>query len=228
MLKSFVDFMTTRGYKIDLQCKDDSRLMKFLNFFVRIFNKNFMTKYVTTVGNKIYFPSLEYMYEDEARAIRLICHELQHILDKERIDKKYVTGTFNFAYLFPQILAICSLGVLLAFIWPVCLWYLCFLVFLLPFPAKDRINFEVKAYAVSLYCLQLKYEYEGKKFDHELHSSVIALNLVGPNYYYAGRSPKKLTKRLIKLYKDAQSMKILFPLTRDISNWFDKYYSESA
>jgi hypothetical protein len=36
--------------------KDDSPLMKFLNFFVRLFNKTFMTTYATTICNRVYIP----------------------------------------------------------------------------------------------------------------------------------------------------------------------------
>jgi len=36
--------------------KDDSPFMKFLNFFVRLFNKTFMTTYATTICNRVYIP----------------------------------------------------------------------------------------------------------------------------------------------------------------------------
>lgn len=36
--------------------KDDSPFMKFLNFFVRLFNKTFMTTYATTICNRVYVP----------------------------------------------------------------------------------------------------------------------------------------------------------------------------
>jgi hypothetical protein len=34
--------------------KEDSWFMKFLNIFVRVFNKNFMTEYTITIGNRVY------------------------------------------------------------------------------------------------------------------------------------------------------------------------------
>lgn len=36
--------------------KDDSPLMRFLNFFIRAFNKRFMEGYATTVCNRVYIP----------------------------------------------------------------------------------------------------------------------------------------------------------------------------
>ena len=36
--------------------KDDSPFMKFLNVFVGVFNKTFMTTYATTICNRVYIP----------------------------------------------------------------------------------------------------------------------------------------------------------------------------
>ena len=67
-----------KKYKYKIVYKGDSKFMKFLNFFVRIFNKTFMTGYVTTIGSTIYTP-----YSNKYVSHSTMIHELQHLKDSK-------------------------------------------------------------------------------------------------------------------------------------------------
>lgn len=73
--------------------------------------------------------------------MRILAHEVVHLLDSERCSEP----VFMLSYLFPQILAV---GVFcLPLIGP---WALLFLLFLLPLPAPFRFYFESRAFALDL------------------------------------------------------------------------------
>lgn len=62
--------------------KSKSLFMRFLNLFVRWFNKRFMTEFTTTVGSKTFFPPAlldPRVVDDQAVAIE--CHEFIHKWD---------------------------------------------------------------------------------------------------------------------------------------------------
>lgn len=67
-----------KKYKYKRVWKQKSKFMKFLNFFVQIFNKRFMDGYVTTIGNTIYTPD-----EDKKVSPSTLIHELQHLKDSK-------------------------------------------------------------------------------------------------------------------------------------------------
>ena len=67
-----------KKYKYKIVYKGNSKFMKFLNFFVRIFNKTFMTRYVTTIGSTIYTPN-----KDLSVPHSTMIHELQHLKDSK-------------------------------------------------------------------------------------------------------------------------------------------------
>jgi len=121
--------------------KEDSLLMKFVNVIVVWFCPDFMTHYTTVIGNTIYLPSAQLEQRDEDTLMRILAHEIVHILDAER----WTFPLFWLGYLFPQILA---LGV---FLFPLLgFWALLFLLFLLPLPASFRLYFEARAYAIDV------------------------------------------------------------------------------
>lgn len=115
--------------------------MQFLNIFVIWFCPDFMTHYTTVVGRTIYIPSVKMQTTDEDALMRIIAHEVVHILDSE----KWSLPVFISGYLFPQILAA---GVLLVPL--IGLWALFFLLFLLPLPSGFRLYFESRAYAMDV------------------------------------------------------------------------------
>lgn len=160
---------------IKIKYKDESFFMKFLSILL-FFNKDFNTKYITTIGNSIYFPSKEYVNKNDSSCVDILCHELVHIQQSQ--DDKY----FKLKYLFPQILA---LGAFLAFIHPI---FFIFLLFALPIHAKFRAEYEYNAYVVTMYC----------KFNRNNNLDVKALidgiinNFTKSSYYWMDRDYAKL------------------------------------
>jgi hypothetical protein len=114
-------------------------------FSVTKISPEFMTRYITTIGNTVYVPDQILKTPDE-NLLRVLVHESVHIYDSNKL-----TGPlFKFLYLFPQSLAIFSLLSFLAF-WKIgFLWCLLFLLGLAPLPAPGRYFFELRAYRTSI------------------------------------------------------------------------------
>jgi len=108
---------------------------------VLFFNKNFMTRYITVIGSTVYVPSKQRMKENPYAALEVLCHEWVHMKDN-----KAMGPLFKLLYLTPQIFSL----VALASLWTGNLWWLGFLVFLLPFPSFGRSELEMRAYSVSM------------------------------------------------------------------------------
>ena len=75
--------------KFELKDKKESRLM---NFFSKIlfFNKDFMTKYVTTIYPKVYVPELPWKLSNwnegsSISAMATLAHEYVHLKDRKRM-----------------------------------------------------------------------------------------------------------------------------------------------
>ena len=119
--------------------KDESPEMSALNLVVSLFCPDFMSRFTTVIGRRVYFPSRDFVAQRPQASIRILAHEAVHLLDSQR----WGFGTLALAYLFPQILA---LGV---FLYPwLGLWAFSFLIFLAPWPAPFRFYFEARAYAL--------------------------------------------------------------------------------
>jgi hypothetical protein len=133
--------------------KNESGFMKFLGKLM-FFNPGFMEKYITTIGNTVYFPSADYVAIHSAALRSVLAHEFYHIWDAQR------TGSllWHILWLMPQALAPLALLAVLALIWPWMLWFLLALALLLPWPAYWRMKYERGGYIMSLFVLneQLK------------------------------------------------------------------------
>jgi len=160
---------------LQIKFKTDSKLMKFLEK-VLFFNKGFMTDYITTVGDDIYFASKEYIKKHPIAATVALLHELVHVYDSH----KYSQPIFSFLYLGPQILAILSLPLLLVS-WKLSL--LC-LLFTLPIPSYFRMYFEKRAYIASLYALQKLSKKIVLDPRLDAHKKMFLTQFHGPSYYY--------------------------------------------
>lgn len=80
--------------------------MRFLAVLVYPFNPGFMTKYTTTLGNSVYFPSEEEVEQHPMRYAKVLAHEWVHIHDCRRHPL-----LFRLGYLSPQIGFLVALGV---------------------------------------------------------------------------------------------------------------------
>jgi len=103
-----------------------------------IWNRDFMGKFVTTIGSVVYVPGGEFSPTIESYA--LLNHELQHIQDS----RKFGMPIWAFLYLFPQSLAPLAL---FAFWWPPAAIAL---VCLAPWPAPFRVWAEARGYEEGL------------------------------------------------------------------------------
>lgn len=111
------------------------------------FNKQFMTNYVTTIGNTIYFPEADHFKNPNIVSL-ITAHELVHVEQ----GSKLTLPLFWFLYLFPQCLALLALlAIPLFFInFTYGIIALCMLLFLAPIPAYWRAKFELEGYTMSL------------------------------------------------------------------------------
>src|SRR5208283_2209132 len=101
---SFQDLVaaaTVQFPNLQVKYKDQSTFMKILGKIL-FFNPSFMTSYITTIGDTIYFTTESYTTQDSLDASIVLMHELVHMTD----EKTYSKPLFAISYLFPQILAL--------------------------------------------------------------------------------------------------------------------------
>lgn len=160
--------------------KTESSLTKTINLIVCIFNKNFMTNFITTVGSTVYFPSPAHIDESEYRSIATLAHEYVHVVDSKRAS----VLIFGLLYLMP--LPLFFILMALGFLW----WplFLISLVFLLPLPAPYRTWAEMRGYTMTLFVMNEIYKERGMTQENrkvQLYevSSRINENFTGFNYY---------------------------------------------
>jgi hypothetical protein len=153
-----------------IKYKDQSSLMKFLGTLM-FFNPSFMTNYTTTIGNTIYFVSENDVKNNEIDSCVTLLHETVHMYDQKRLGR----FLFSISYLFPLILfPFAALLFLLS--WKIALPAMLF--FLLPLPAYWRMNYERRAYMVSLYaCNKLG-------FNLQVNEAIYLHACQGTGYYF--------------------------------------------
>ena len=182
--------------EFELKDKRESRLMIFLSKIL-FFNKDFMTKYVTTIYPKVYVPELPWKLSnwDEGSSISAmatLAHEYVHLKDRKRMGL-----LFNFLYLFPQNLVFFSLlGVFNPW------WYLCLLC-ALPIPSPTRAWLEYRGYRMTMFV----YEHFGAMRNIDDFVDWIAEHFVNSSYYWmfpAKSYIKNKLKRDILLYGSQQ------------------------
>lgn len=160
-----------KTYFPDLQIKfkDQDPFMKFLGKLL-FFNPGFMTSFITTIGNTIYWPSEQDLQRSSASEVFI--HECTHMYDEKKMGFKFKLG-----YLFPQILALPMLLLLFVLTWKIVvpLALLC----LAPWPAPWRAKIERKAYFVSM---RVGYDLYG--IDPELSAPHYAKNFKNSSYYW--------------------------------------------
>lgn len=176
-----VSVAKTHFPNLKIKYKDDSFFMKFLSY-VLFFNKDFMSKYITTIGETIYYPSKQHVMMNEENAVNVLCHELVHVQQSKN------NKLFKVKYLFPQILSVFALLALFAFWTKFALLALVFLVFLIPMPAAFRAEYEYEAYVTTMYCKFVR--------DNEVSPNtmihLITQNFTTSSYYWMDREYGKI------------------------------------
>lgn len=147
-VQSFIDTVAKEYGSIEIKPKSSSKLMKAIGwlFGVTKISPEFMTRYITTIGDTVYFPDEMLENPNTESMLRVAVHETIHVADSNRLIKPL----FSFLYLFPQSLAALALLSLLAFWKLTFLWCLLFLICLAPLPAPFRYWFELKAYRTQI------------------------------------------------------------------------------
>ena len=175
--------------------KSQSPMMRFLDN-VLFFVKGFMTSFTTTSYPKIYVPSMTRWDTNHTNTISVLAHEYVHLKDRKRLG-----WFFNFLYLSPQILSVFAL------LAPLNLWFLLFLLFLLPVPSPGRAWAEVRGYRMTIaaYYWLVAGKYN---LDH------VVGHFVGPNYYWMWPFKKYVRNLFEKEYENIQN-DILTPELRE-------------
>ena len=175
--------------KFELVDKRHSTLMKVISK-VLFFNPNFMTKFITVIGNKVYVPSLPWKITNPYGAIEILCHEWVHMKDA-----KSMKFMFKFLYLFPQIFAILAP---LGFWNP---WFFLALLCAAPIPAPWRTKLELRGYTMSM-AIKWWLRKEEPNYDWYVEQ------FVGPNYYYMWPFKKNMKLRLTKEFQRIKSKQL--------------------
>lgn len=174
--------------------KQDSKLMKFFNVFVKLFNKEFMTHYITTAKFDVLFP--RNMMNRHRQVWKVLTHEWVHM----RRNKNKAAGAFTFLYGLPQWGALLGLLSLFA-IWFSNLWLLnlLWLGLIAPLPAYFRAEEEYRGYTMSM------------ANNYWLHGNIRTLDIewyaeqfYGPSYYFMWPFKSRVIKRL---EREAQNIK---------------------
>lgn len=155
-----------------LKFKNESVPMRVLGTLM-FFNPSFMTEYTTTIGRTVYFPSKQYVLDNQSIAFEILAHELVHMVD-EKSDKAY-----KVKYLFPQILSLMALLSVFSFVSAWALLFLLFLLALLPLPAPWRKTTELRGYTMSLAMLH----WTGDAIDNST-LDYYAKQFTGSAYYF--------------------------------------------
>lgn len=209
-----------KKYGAGILYKDTSMFMRILNIFVCLFNPYFMSRYITTVGKRIYFPSRQWVESNPATAAEVLSHELVHISDNIDVDKRYFYGVFGIAYLFPQILAVFSLLSFFAFFSYSWLFCLLFLAFLFPIPAPFRFWAEARGYAMNMFYTSLEL---GQSYKPWEQADFLSGYFTSWDYYKMWPFKLSVTAKLMVNYLHLPNQN---PVFTDVQNWFYSYYGK--
>ena len=195
--QDFITYAQQYVPKFKVAFKDKSLFMKLLSY-VLFFNKEFMTRYITTIGYTVYVPTeAEYLANPE-NYLHILTHEFVHMMDY----KKY-NLLFSLSYMLPQSLAIFSLLSFVAIHYSL-LWLLClfFLVFAAPLPAYFRSHWELRGYTMSA-------AFDYWKYNSLATPDVYLDRFTDSGYYFMWPFKKNMTNRLQAQFDKVKDNSIL-------------------
>lgn len=175
-LNKFISNSKKHFPNLKIKYKDQSLFMKILSYIL-FFNRSFMTDYITTIGNTIYFPNKEHTENNPLQTKLILLHEYVHLYDSS----KYNNFIFSILYLFPQILFIFTLPIFFINWWVA---LLLLTITLLPLPAYFRMLFEKRAYMVSLYANRKMAIKNNLAYDLRYSKEFIIKQFNTSSYYY--------------------------------------------
>ena len=105
---AYLEKLTEEFPKFDLKKKSESKLMKFLSLLLKIISfgnmKNFMDKYITTIGYTVYVPDGWANKPDDDKII-ILRHEAVHMRQRERLGFVLMSLIYLF-FIIPVVFAI--------------------------------------------------------------------------------------------------------------------------
>jgi len=157
--------------------KETSLLMKFVFHatLMRFWNPHFMTRYHTTIGNKVYMAGKMRDGGNWPGFYRTMRHELMHIVQGNVYKVLFALG-----YTFPQCLAPLSfLAISAVWLGPWALLFLLFILVLAPMPAPWRKKWELEGYTQTMLA---RYEETGDVTEDLIE--FVARQFTSSAYYY--------------------------------------------
>lgn len=137
-------------FPVQIKYKNEDAGMKILGKLM-FFNPSFMTDYITTIGYTVYYPSRDWVNQNEISATISFIHECVHMND----EKRYNSFLWKLGYLFPHWLSLLVPFLLFVLSWKIVLPLALF--FLLPLPAPFRMISEKRAYLAGIYAAHKLY-----------------------------------------------------------------------
>lgn len=176
---------------------EKSGLYALVSPFIKLFNKEVDTRYITVLFGTMWVPDDFYDSTDDSM-LQILAHETRHEYDR----KIYGSVLFSLIYLFPQVLVVLSLLSVLA-IWfgPAWLLWLLSLLFLAPLPAPGRAYLERNGYRIN-YIVE---RWGNGSNDEDMQAVVdwYAKHFTGPSYYFMF----PFRNAVIKQLSDEESIK---------------------
>lgn len=112
-LREFEETIKEHIPEFKVAFKDQSKTMKFLGFLAYPFNDKFLTRFTTTWGWTVYFPTAEHYVQNPEPRLRTLAHEFVHLWDT-----KEHGFWFKLSYAMPQAFALIPLLVYAGLCWP--------------------------------------------------------------------------------------------------------------
>jgi hypothetical protein len=197
-VQSFIDYARTYVPKFKIAFKDQSFFMKLLGRIL-FFNKDFMTRFITTIGYTVYLPSTAYFEEDPDIYLNILTHEFVHMMDFKKFNL-----LFTLSYLLPQLLALPTILLSLFAIHHSHYWLFSILgiLFTAPLPAFFRSHWELRGYT-----MDAAFEYWSSG---DLQSATIYLDrFLGSGYYFMWPFKKNMKNRFQKMLDKVKNNSIL-------------------
>lgn len=197
--QDFINYIQKYLPKFKLAFKDQSKFMKFLGK-IMFFNKDFMTRYTTTIGYTVYVPSKEKYDADPDAYLDIITHEFVHMMDFKKWNI-----LFTLSYLLPQLLSILAVLAFVAInhshLW---LISLAALIFAAPLPAFFRSHWELRGYIMNA-----AFQYWETGYDHVQPPEMYLDRFLGSGYYFMWPFKKNMTKRFQNMLNKIMDNSIL-------------------
>jgi len=178
--QKFLDEVTKKiSPNFNIKSKSEkSGLYAIVSPFIKLFNKEVDTRYITVLFGTMWVPD-DFFDSTDNSMLQILAHETRHEYDR----KIYGSVLFSLIYLFPQVLVLLSvLSVLSIWLGPAWLLWLLALLFLAPLPAPGRAYLERNGYRIN-YLIE-RWGNGSNEEDMKAISEWYANHFTGSSYYF--------------------------------------------